>query len=370
MSQRQQLDSYAAGLAIFSMFFGAGNIIFPLTLGHYALMQTPFAVLGLLLTAVIMPFVGLLTIFLYQGDTKQFFGRLGKGPGLLIAFFIISLLGPLGSTPRCIALAYATCKLSFPFLSSSLFSIGACLVIFFFSYRKSRLLGLLGYALTPVLIILLGFLAIKGFIAAPHPINQMTTQSDLAIFFHGLKEGYNTMDLLAAFFFAPLVLSSLQSYSEDTGVNIQFILKSSGIGACLLSVVYICFSYLAAYYAYEVGDIPSEQLLAAIAIQILGPYAGICMGSIVILACLTTAMALITAFSHFLHKEIFLEKISYQYVLVSSLILTFFVSTFEFSGISQFLGPVLQACYPALIVLTVFNLGHKLYSLYERRKKA
>jgi len=365
MSTLKKSDYYGAGLAIFSMFFGAGNIIFPLALGNYALDKTFYGISGLLITAVIMPFAGLLAMFLYQGQIQQFFGRLGKIPGLIVAFLIISLLGPFGSTPRCIALAYSTLKISFPFLSSVYFSAGACLIIYFLSYKKRRLLGLLGYTLTPALILLLTILVVKGFWDAPVTDQIELAQSNLTIFFHGLNEGYNTMDLLAAFFFAPLVLSSLSKKEvENQTSQLTFVLKASAIGASLLALVYISFGYLAFYYAGHLeGDVAREQLLSTIAIQVLGPYAGFMIGLIVVLACLTTAMALIAAFTGFVHKEICAEKISYQTIMIGGLILTFFIATFEFSGISQFLGPILQSCYPFLILLTAYNLTIKLYEL-------
>ena len=97
MNTLKKTDYFTAGLAIFAMFFGAGNIIFPLALGQYALNQTPWALFGLLLTAVAMPFAGLLAIFRYRGQVRFFFGRFGKIPGLLIATLIIALLGPFGA---------------------------------------------------------------------------------------------------------------------------------------------------------------------------------------------------------------------------------------------------------------------------------
>lgn len=125
-----QSQSLAIGLAMFSMFFGAGNIIFPLAVGQYAGDKNFFAMSGLILTAAIMPIVGVVAMILFDGNYRQFFGRLGKVPGFLLALIIISLLGPLGSTPRCIALSYTTLKSSFPELSSALFSAIACGIIF------------------------------------------------------------------------------------------------------------------------------------------------------------------------------------------------------------------------------------------------
>lgn len=365
MTTLKQSDLYATGLAIFAMFFGAGNIIFPLALGHLALDQTPYAMIGLLITAVLLPFAGLLTMFLYNGDVRAFFGRLGRLPGLALAFFIIALLGPFGSTPRCIALAYSTFKLSFPDTSLPLFSLISCMTVFLLSYKKNRLLDILGYLLTPLLLLLLALIVVLGMIYAPSSTS-VASSTGSEMFWHGLKEGYNTMDLLAAIFFAPIIIAFTQQKTamlKNSQDRLKFILKASGIGAFLLSIVYMGFSFIAFSHANEMPGVPADQLLAALALKILGPQAGLIVCLTVVLACLTTAIALITAFTEFTKKDIFKEKLGYLPVLIGSLVLTFSISIFEFQGISQFLSPVLEICYPILIVLTAFNLYGNLYRL-------
>src|SRR5204863_642410 len=103
-----------------------------------------------------------------------------------------------------------------------------------------------------------------------------------------------------------------------------------------------------------------EELLSAITLKIAGPYAGLLVCLTITFACLTTAIALITAFAEFMHQEIFHEKFSYQNVLIGSLGVTFLVSIFEFKGIAAFLGPILQICYPGLILLTLLNIAYRL----------
>ena len=198
-----------------------------------------------------------------------------------------------------------------------------------------------------------------GLIAPPE--TQALSETNGAVFMHGLKEGYNTMDLLAAFFFSSTILSLLRM-REDNGRTIQTAIRASVIGATLLALIYIGFSYLAAFHGQELGISGKDQLLAAITMKIAGPKAGILVCITIALACLTTAIALISAFTDFIQKEIFREKVSYEATLIGSLLLTFFVSTFEFTGISAFLGPVLQICYPGLIVLTLLNIAHRMKS--------
>lgn len=364
MKSLLKIEVMSIGLAMFSMFFGAGNVIFPLALGQFAGDKNLFATLGLILTAALIPAAGVFAMILFEGNYKAFFGRLGKVPGFLLAFTTISLLGPLGSTPRCIALSYTTLK--GPILDNInpiLFSAIACSIIFIFTYQKKRILSLLGYVLTPILLITLLVIIVLGLLSPSE--SKSIDQTHLSIFFHGLKEGYNTMDLLASFFFSSAILNMLRVKLKD-GLDyenhyLSTAMRASLVGTCLLSIVYVCFSYLASFHGAQLSIEGKDELLSAIAYKIAGPYGGLLACITIAMACLTTAIALISAFTDFVQKEVFQEKISYQLVLVGSLVLTFIVSTFEFTGISAFLEPVMQICYPGLIVLTFLNIGYRLY---------
>lgn len=352
----------AIGLAMFSMFFGAGNVIFPLALGQYAGDKNFYAICGLILTAAIMPIVGVISMILFDGNYRQFFGRLGKVPGFLLALTIICLLGPLGSTPRCIALSYTTLKTSFLGLSPVLFSAIACGIIFIFTIRKNHILKLLGWVLTPLLLGSLIAIIIIGLTSIPNVQNINNTTDNM--FLHGLVEGYNTMDLLAAFFFSSTILNFLRSPAKENESATQnytnIALQASVIGAFLLATIYIGFSYLAALHGGDLSINGKDELLGAITMKIAGTHAGLLVCITIALACLTTAIALVSAFTDFFQKEVFQEKIRYEIILIGTLFLTFFVSTFEFTGISAFLSPVLQISYPGLIMLTFLNIAYRL----------
>lgn len=366
MRQKQTLDLWATGMAIFAMFFGAGNIIFPLALGQQTMDQTPYAIVGLLMTAVIVPFSGLLAMFLYEGKIEPFFGRLGSKVGLALAFFIIALLGPLGSTPRCIALSFSTLNLAYPGLDSFWFNAIACGCLFLMAYKKQHLLSILGYVLTPLLLGLLALIIIKGFLDPWPEVSSLAQFEALDSFWKGLKEGYNTMDLLAAFFFAPVIIQLTQlktSHLVDTKGRLYFVLKASAMGALLLGVIYIGFCLLAAKYTGDLQGVPAAELLGVISLNILGPQGGLIVCMTVVLACLTTAVALIAAFAGFVQQDILGGKISYPWILALSVLATDIVACFEFQGITQFLTPVLEVSYPFLIALTAYNLIERLYHL-------
>lgn len=358
MKQFLNFQSLFCGLAMFSMFFGAGNIIFPLALGKYAGDQHLFATLGLILTAVFMPLAGVIGMVLFNGNYREFFGRIGNRAGLALAALMIALLGPLGSSPRCITLAYTTLNGLFIDISPILFSAGTCVLIFFLSLKKNHIVTILGTILTPILLTSLAAIIIAGFFVEPSA--ETTNFPKLDMIIHGVTEGYNTMDLLAAFFFSSTIVHLLKErfHQQEDACPTRAAICSGCIAAFLLSLVYFGFSHIASLQ-FDTLLVEKAELLREICLRVSGSYASILVCLAISLACLTTAVALLSAFAHFVQTELFLGKIRYEVVLAGSLLLTFFVSIFQFDGISAFLWPILNVCYPGLIVLTLLNIAYK-----------
>ena len=174
-------NTLSTGLAMFSMFFGAGNVVFPLIIGQQAQDQNLTATLGLLITAVIVPFLGLWAMAICQGDYHKFFDKIGKVPGFLMTLFVLLIIGPFGALPRTVTLSFSTLSLYLPNMTAPVFSLIACAVIFLFTFRRSRIIELLGLILTPVLLLCLGLIIVKGFINYTPPTASDVSAS--AIFF-------------------------------------------------------------------------------------------------------------------------------------------------------------------------------------------
>ncbi len=357
-----QSSTWVSGFAMFSMLFGAGNIVFSLAIGQHAQDKNFFAILGFLLTAVGVPFLGLLAITLFDGNYKSFFDRIGKLPSFVLVTFIMGLIGPFGAIPRCIALAYSTTKLYMPGISLPFFSIAACGIIFLLTFRQTRIVDVVGYLLTPLKLGTLLLVILIGYFMAPAA--PQATHQEWTLFFHGLNQGYQTMDLLATFFFCSVIVAALKKSggADSPKWLVRETLKASGIGAALLAFVYIGFSYVASYHSEALGGSKTEELIANISTHVLGSYGGIVVCLAVAFACLTTSVALSTVFAEFVHSDVTQGKVGYLPALIGSLVVTYFVSTLNFTGIAAMLAPVLQLCYPALIVLCVVNILYKLYA--------
>lgn len=360
---------WSTGLAMFAMFFGAGNIVFPLVVGQFTQDKNLYGSLGMTITAVLVPLLGLLAMMLFEGDYLSFFRRIGKIPGFILTLLILCLIGPFGGIPRCITISYSTLSAfglnTVPYLTLFTFSLFSCALIFLFTIRRTKLLSLLGFVLTPLLLFSLGLIMVKGFFSAPEA--QASLHSRWTMFSHGFLEGYNTMDLLASFFFSSVVLICLR----QGGVKVSFkdnprILKmalwASLVAAILLGIVYFSFSFLAAHHSAALTHVAPHQMLGTLAYLHLGPSAGLIAGSAVAFACLTTEIALTAISAEFLKTTLLKNKISYPVALLTILGFSFAFSTLQFEGITTFLVPILQVCYPALIVLSLLNIAHKMFN--------
>lgn len=355
----------ATGLALFAMFFGAGNIIFPLYLGANAGQNFWPTLVGFIIGGVGVPFLGLYATSLYQGDYWAFFGRLGKIPAFLLITLLIFFVGPFVAIPRTAITTFNSLAPYFngQYFNDFSFNFIYCALIFILGYRESKIIEILGLVLSPIKIITFSVLVVIGLcFYEPGIASQLNSVN---AFEQGLKTGYTTMDMLAAFFFCSVAFRSLTLMQNKTQKHFSFkeknalMLKSSLFGALILSLVYIGFMMVAYNHAPSLQGYKAEQMISATATVVLGKFGGLFVGVSVSFACIATALALAEVSSHYLYSVILREKIAKKYCLLSVMIVTFSMSHFEFKTIMHYAEPILNIIYPALIVLCVMNILHK-----------
>lgn len=354
----------STGLALFSMFFGSGNLVFPITVGQESGGHFLFATLGILLTGVLVPFLGVLGITLYKGNLNEFFRCFGKKGIFLFSFLALALMGPFGVLARCLTVAHGALLLLLPDASLPLSSFCMCVVIFLLTINKNKIVTMLGTVLTPFLLVSIAFIAFNGLKQGSLP--EAETVTNWFALKNGFFQGYQTMDLLATFFFSQFILNHLYTHFSsniDDMTLLKHFGKSSLIGAGILSLVYFALVMLGWVYSPFLLDTPPQEMLGVIATQSLGAMAAPCVCLAVVFACLTTAIVLASLFADFLRQEVTQNKIGNKTALVVTLGIGFFVSTFDFAGIAKFIGPLLEAIYPALIALTAVNIVTKLLGM-------
>jgi len=366
MKDSNQSSIWTIGLAIFSMLFGAGNIIYPIKCGVVTGSQNFIGITGFILTGVILPIIGLISMILFDGNYKRFFNRIGKIPGSIAILYCMLILGPLIAMPRCITVPYEMLK---PFLSNielSIFSIMFAIVTFFMTYKESKILSLLGNIISPLLLGSLTIIAGKGLWQAQQ-ITEQTIPSS-TVFLEQLTHGFQTLDLLGGLFFAYIVLRILKSNKNNEHIKTKDLaltsLKSGFIAGFLLMLVYAAFSYLGAYYGHLVTpDMNGAEMFRIISLHILNHYSIFVIMMAVLMACLSTITALAAVFSEYLHHDIFNKKINYPTCLIITMIITTIISNFGLSNILHYSMPIILIGYPIITAITICNLAYALFNV-------
>lgn len=365
-THKLMLIVFSTGFALFSMFFGSGNLLFPLRLGKMASHSPFLAGIGLLISGVMLPILGAYVVMKEGGSYRRFFRPLGKWGMLYFPFFLLALIGPLGMIPRCIIVSYG----SFQFINNTItlpvFSIIMCVFIFLINLNQKFVVPFLGAILTPTLLFCMGFLAYNGIVDVTHPVEYIPLLGFAQMsksFMMGVFEGYQTLDLLGSFFFAAFVINHITlklSGSQSNKKQIkQLTIGAFFIAGLLLSIIYFLLILLGTIHGKHLPAGSEEYFLGILAQEVLGQNAYLIVCVIVILACLSTALALVTMFSEFLCKYILGNKLHPLLGSILTLIISFILSLTGLKGVSAFLTPILQWLYPPVIVYTLYKLVKK-----------
>jgi LIVCS family branched-chain amino acid:cation transporter len=341
------------GFAIFTMFFGAGNMVLPL----YLMQKWPDhwlpAFVGFCITAVFFTLLGLIGSVLVQGNIKLFFAPLGTIAALALQIVLIAIEGPFGIVPRSLIVAYGSVESVLP-INSYLFYALTCIGIYFLALNKDQIIKIIGNIVTPVMLIFLVLIVLSSFMT--HGIKEPSFTIDYArdAFLDGLSEGYLTYDLPGALYFTGIAMVYLTALSNKKEDLLSNGLKASLVSATLLILVYSLFIYLGLSHHDLLQDTSPELILPTIVKGALGPNFSYIFASLIFLACSTTAVAAISIWTDFIHY--YFPKFNYKLILGSSLVIAFMVSSVGFTHLMQLLTPVLNFVYPILVFLAIYSI--------------
>lgn len=345
------------------MFFGSGNLIYPLMLGRDAGSSFVISAFGFITTAVLVPCLGVVAIAFAEGNYEKIFNSLfRKKLSLVLIFFVLLSFIPFGAGPRCVVLAHASLKTFMSVPSLPIFSALFLALVGYLVHDRSHLLDVLGKILTPLLLISVSIMIVSAFI---HGEIDPPTASNKELFLSSLLEGYNTQDLLSSLFFSSSLMMLIRSSFPDKKSMIMVTLKGSVVGIVLLTSLYIALIASSSLHSDILIGHNGIDLVSILAKHTMGTKLGLFAALAVALACLTTAVALIMAFSQFLSEHIFSGKNSWA-ALPVSILSVFFTTLLEFDGIMAIISPAMRVVYP-LIVAVVLNY---LWRLFSQRNKA
>lgn len=356
------------GLMLFALFFGAGNLIFPVFMGQHSGIDTIPAVIGFLLTGVGFPILAVAAIGYSGRDLEALTSRVHPGYAIFYTVALYLTIGPAFAIPRTATTSFEIGVA--PFFAPDMkqtalygFAFLFFLVSWWLSANPSKLVARIGKVITPALLL---FLAILFLFATLNPIGSWqeaapSYQPSLKALTQGFLDGYNTMDALAGFVFGIIVVNAVKQYGAKSNAEIAGdTLKSGVIAGLCLAVIYVFLACIGASSVSEMGLRENgADLLVAIAVHYFGAYGRILMGLIVLLACLTTSVGLITACGEYFSKLI--PRFSYKIWVVLFSVISFVIALCGLSTIISAAIPVLMFLYPLTISLVFLTFGNPLY---------
>ncbi|MBE6057227.1 branched-chain amino acid transport system II carrier protein [Clostridium sp.] len=355
MKKTSAKDFIVIGFALFAMFFGAGNLIFPPFMGKLVGDQAPAAIIGFLLTGVGLPLTGIIACAKINGTFSDISGRVGKMFAIISTTALILAIGPMLCIPRTAATTYElTVQPIFPGITpvvSAIIYFSICLV---FVLRPSGIVDSIGKVLTPCLLVMLSIIIIKGLVS---PLGPVVNTNFKGAFSTSLLEGYQTMDTMGSVIYASIILAAVRSkgYTDQKDV-ISVTIKSGMVAIIGLGLVYGGLMILGSQTSQIIsGKIGRTALVIEIVKRDLGNIGIVILGIAVGLACLTTAVGLLSTGAEYLSK-LTKGKVSYNVFAIIISLVSGILGIGGVDKIIKFSVPILQILYPIVIVLIVITL--------------
>ena len=349
------------GLMLFALFFGAGNLIFPPVLGASAGDRLPAVMAGFLITGVLLPLVAVIAVSTSGEGILGLARRVGGRFGAVAPAAVYLSIGPLYAIPRVVTVAYelatrpvlellgaAPDRWTLPAHAAGFLAVSVLIAL-----RPSRLADRVGRWLTPALLVLIAVLCVAT-IAGDDVVERAASGPYAAApFSTGLTQGYLTMDVLAATVFGIVVIQTLRSRGiGSTGRVVRATAAAGGIAATLLAAVYIGLAMIGARTDGAADD--GTALLRSAASSALGPAGVIVFAAIVILACLTTSVGLLSAWAGYAYAT--LPRTTFSRHLIAGAGCALILSNLGLAVIIKIVAPLTLLLYPITITLVAATI--------------
>lgn len=352
--KKQTKDFLIIGFALFAMFFGAGNLIFPSYLGNAVGSEYITAMIGFIITGVGLPLLAIIAFSKNDGTLETISSKMGPKFAIILTSLLFLAIGPMLGIPRTAATTHELAiSPLLPWLSPLTSMVIYFAINLFFVLKRSSVIDTIGKYLTPLLIIILTYIVIRGIIS---PIGEITSTSYENVLSSSLIEGYQTMDAIAALLFATVITSSIKSKGYKKHEILPMTVKASIIAAIGLAFVYGGLTILGAQTTtIAPDDVNKTALLLLISQKILGNVGSSLIGIAMSLACLTTSIGLLTAGSEFFEK-ISNGKLKYEFNAIAISLVSIVIGSLGVDKIVVISGPILNILYPVSITLVVTTL--------------
>ena len=350
-------DVLLTGFALFAMLFGAGNLIFPPMLGYETNSSWIMTMLAFTITGVGFPFLGILSVSIAGNGIKNFANRVSPTFSIIFAIISILAIGPMLAIPRTGATAY---EITFLYngMDNSIYKyiylIAYFGIVILFSLRANKVIDRVGKILTPILLILLFLIIVKGAF-----FTDLTVRPDIypRAFKRGFLEGYQTMDTIASIAYAGIILAAIRGGRNLTQKQeFSFLVKSGLVAIISLALIYGGFAFVGAKMHSVLDTQDKIELLVKTTSYLLGGYGNLVLAICVAGACLTTAIGLVATVGEFFSS---ISSFKYEKIAIFTVLVSFALSVLGVKSIIRISVPILIFIYPVTISLILLNLFGK-----------
>lgn len=352
--KKKLLDTIIIGFALFAIFFGAGNLIFPPYLGVTAGENWGIATLAFLISDPLLSIIAVMVVAALGGSALNVGRRVHPLFASALAAICVLLIGPIFAVPRTGASTHEIFVQSyFPSAPQWITSLVFFGIVLWITYQENSVMDAIGKYLTPILLVILFCI----FVAAIIQPDATFSQTDgTGLFAQGFKEGYQTMDVLGAPLLAGVVMKDITRRGYLNKKDQFRMMFGVGIVAfILLAVVYSTLAYSGASMSTVIDTTAQRAaMLTTIVKNLLGSWGQLAMGLAVCFACLTTAIGLTTTCGQYF-EEVSKGKISYKKTILVTVAVEFIVSLVGVDSLINLAVPVLTFIFPIMIALILFS---------------
>lgn len=351
-------DVLFTGLMLFSLFFGAGNLIFPPYLGMEAGTAVWPAVLGFIVTGVGLPLLSVAAVAFAKDGIRSLGNAVHPLFSLCFSLAVYLAIGPFFGIPRAASVAYEIgAKPFFPESGSLVMWLFTGLffaLVYWLSLNPSKLVDRIGQLLTPVLLLSIAVLCLTGLIRLDDPQALPAEKYASAPFVKGMLEGYLTMDTIAALAFGIVVIHALRDRGVDRpALQAKATVQAGLIAGLGLALVYGGIAIIGARMAGAGSFANGAELLSYVSSLLFGSGGKLLLGVIVALACLTTAVGLVAACAQYFQE--LTPTVSYRTYVIVLTLFSFLMSNLGLNALIAVSVPVLTMLYPLAIVLVALS---------------
>jgi LIVCS family branched-chain amino acid:cation transporter len=347
-------DIWIAGFALFSLFFGAGNLILPPTLGSNSGVDWWIVVLGFVLTAVTIPILAIFAHAKLQGTLYDFGKKVSPVFSTAYCMLIYAIAIAIPS-PRTAAVTHEMAIQPFfetpPILTSIIYFV----VVFIFAVNRNKIISLIGKFLTPIIVLILLIIIVIANFTSPGIVNPSTFKTP---FVDGILEGYQTFDAIGGVVVGAVIIISLNLKGDDSfEARKKLITKAGIIAGSGLLLIYGGLILSGSLFSSTFAENASRtEVLSSLSTQTLGDLGTTFLSVLVALACFTTAVGIVTGTADYIKGICKDSKIAYIATAAIACIIGIVVGSYQVDFIITLAVPALMFLYPITIVLILLNI--------------